>query len=206
MKRASVGLVTGLVVMGLLGLFPGTGESQETDETLPEKGSYSLLFGLPTGGAATFGIWRMIGDRLNLGFDVELDYEDIETEIFAGSGLSDTVTDIRWTLRAGPQIKWYFPVGSSIVPYARAGLLAGYGSREAKSPAASRDIRQISILLRTGIGAEWFPVDWVSFGGFTGLLMAYDDITDEANGRPLTDSTRWRLATFHSALGIQIYF
>lgn len=206
MERLRVWLVSGCVVAGLLGLFPGSGWGQEDDETLPEPGSYSVLFGFPSGGATTFGIWRMMGERLNLGFDVELEFEDIETVVHAGGGLSDTINDTRWTLRAGPQLKWYFPVGSRVVPYARAGLLAGYGSRDAESPAATRNITQVSVLFRTGVGVEWFPVDRVSFGGFTGLLVSYDDHTDEANGNPLTDSTRWQLTTFHSALGIQIYF
>lgn len=206
MERSRVWLAWGCVGAALLGLLPASGAAQERDETLPEKGSYSLLFGLPSGGATTFGIWKMVGERFNLGFDVELELEDIETTVFAGGGLEDTITEKLWTLRAGPQVKWYFPVGSSIVPYARAGLLAGYGSRDAASPAASRKTTQVSVTLRTGIGAEWFPVDWVSFGGFTGVLLSYDVLEDEANGNPLTDSTRWRVATFHSALGIQIYF
>lgn len=203
MGRSGVWLVSALVTAGSLGLMPQDGSAQDT---LPEEGSWSVLFGLPAGGASTFGIWRMISSRLNLGFDVEFDYEDTETEVFGGSGLSDVITDVQWSLRAGPQIKWYFPVGRSVVPYARTGLLAGVASRDADSPAASRDVNQFSLLLRTGIGVEWFPVDWVSFGGFTGLLFSYDDFTDEANGDPLVESTRWGLRTFHSGLGIQIYF
>lgn len=206
MERTRVWVAAGCMAAVLLGLVPGSGSAQQKDETLPDNGSYSFLFGLPSGGATTFGIWRMMGDRLNVGFDVELEWEDTETTVFAGGGLEDVITETLWTLRAGPQVKWYFPVGSSVVPYARAGLLAGYGARDAESPAATRKTTQVSMILRTGVGAEWFPVDWVSFGGFTGLSLSYDDFQDEANGNPLADSERWRLATFHSALGIQIYF
>lgn len=212
MERLRVWLASGCVVVGLLGFFPAPGGGQEgggqekEEDTLPEPGSYSVLFALPGGGAVTFGIWRMMGERLNLGFDVEIEYEDIETVVYAGGGLSATITDTRWTFRAGPQIKWYFPVGSSVVPYARMGVLAGYGTRDAESPAATRNTKQVSVLARMGIGVEWFPVDQVSFGGFTGLLMSYDDFSDESNGNPFVESTRWRLATFHSGLGIQIYF
>ncbi|TVR66515.1 MAG: hypothetical protein EA422_01955 [Gemmatimonadales bacterium] len=152
-----------------------------------DSGARSLSFGIDGSGTAEAGIWFFVTDRTNLGLLGSLNWfsEDRRNDDDR-SGLSLTL---------GPRAKWYLASVGSTAPFWYGGLDFGHvrDSRE------GRDDRTGRVLgLEAGFGVDWFPLDRVSLGGWTGVRLQ-----DE---RFPSDDTRTRLDTFTTGLRVHLYF
>jgi len=197
--RAS--LLTGTALA--LVLFPAGARAQD-DDPVPEKGAYALSFALPSGGGTSFSAWKMLG-RHNL-WGIELDLSISDTDLDANSiqaGGDSTVDDHQITV--GPTWKHYFRPQKTVAPFFRTTLGIGRTKMTTEQGQATRKQSSFTVLLRTSIGADWFPVEGISIGGFTGLVFSYIDADASLNAASI-DQTTFAVATFRSNLVINFWF
>jgi hypothetical protein len=152
------------------------------------QGTRSLSFGIDGSGSGEAGIWYFISDRSNLGLLGTLDWVSEDR----GGNRSDRS---QFTLGLGPRIKWYVVGGPRIAPFWYGGLGFTH-TRRSEEGESDRSSRGAGI--DGGFGVDWFPVDQMSIGGWTGLRFSSD--------RAENDDSTSRLRTVTTGLRVHLYF
>jgi len=151
------------------------------------SGTKSLSFGIDGSGSSEAGIWLFVSDRTNLGLLGSLDWvsEDRDPQ--------DDRSEVR--LGVGPRVKWYLSDPGRVAPFWFGGMEFNHRrvSEEGESDRTSRGLG-----LDGGFGVDWFPVEQISIGGWTGLRLTSNRLTN--------DNTRTRLRTLTTGLRVHLYF
>ncbi len=172
-----------------LALLPFLAAELEAQAPAPlSEGTRSLSFGIDGSGSSEAGIWMFLSDRANVGLLGTLDW----TSEDRGGPRSDRS---QFTLGLGPRIKWYMPQTPRVAPFWFGGL--GF-THTRRSEEDEEDRTSRGLNLDGGFGVDWFPVDQISLGGWTGLRLS--------NGRAENDDTTTRLRTLTTGLRVHIYF
>jgi len=150
------------------------------------EGTKSLSFAIDGSGSSEAGIWYFISDRTNVGL---LGTLESTSEERTGPDRST------FTLGIGPRIKWYATPSARVGPYWFGGLSFRH-VRRSEDDADDRTSRGLG--LDAGFGVDWFPVDQMSIGGWTGLRYT--------NDRAENDNVTSRLGTATTGLRMHIYF
>lgn len=151
-------------------------------------GTKSISFGIDGSGNAEAGIWMFISDRTNLGLLGTLDWVSEDRN----PPRSDRS---QFTFGLGPALKWYMPRTPRVAPFWYAGLDFRH-TRRTEDDEDDETSRGLGV--DGGFGVDWFPVDQMSIGGWTGLRIASD--------RAENDETTTRIRTFTTGLRVHIYF
>jgi len=181
--------LAGLTCLSLVGL-PGisvTPTEAQTPATI-SQGTKSLSFGIDGDGSAEAGIWLFISDRSNLGLLGTLDWVSEDRS-------SPRPDRTQFTLGIGPRIKWYVTGAPRVAPFWFGGLAFTHTRRteEGEDDRTSRGVG-----LEGGLGVDWFPVDQMSVGGWTGIRLGSD--------RAENDDRTTQLRSFTTGLRAHIYF
>ncbi len=152
------------------------------------QGTKSLSFAIDGSGSSEAGVWIFISDRTTLGLLGTLDWESEDR----GGPRNDRS---HLTVGLGPAVKWYLPPIRRVAPYWHGGL--GF-SHTRRSEEGEEDRTSRSVGLDGGFGVDWFPVDRMSVGGWTGLRFT--------SGRAENDDTSTRLRTLTTGLRVHFYF
>jgi hypothetical protein len=170
------------------------------------KGAWSLAFeipsGVPLGGGAGLGFWRMLSDRTNLGVKLDLEYDYAES---VTSGPDQAVEEFRTGL--GLETKRYLVTTRAVAPFLHGRVGAAYFRSERTFPEPAVTSRGWSADAGAGVGLEWFPARSVSVAGSTGLGVSRTRSRVPAG--PDGEESRSRyfsVGTFTTGLGFQIYF
>jgi hypothetical protein len=198
MRRLTLLLVAGLAL-------PVTAQ---TPPEVPKAGDWSLsgtLFSSTPGSVLGFG--RMITDRLALGLELDLRTSDAD-EIITSSA-SNVVTTGRATSTDhtfGPTLRWYGTRETPVSPYVRAKVAVGWNDSELIVQGDQQQYQDtFTIQGSLSLGAEWYPLRYLSIGGHAGLQWIRDDVDSAANGI-VRDRTTTSWGTFRSGLEVQFYF
>ena len=148
------------------------------------EGTKSLSFGIDGSGSNEAGIWMFFSERTNLGLLGSLDWRS-----------EDRDDRSRFTLGLGPRVKWYVPQTPRVAPFWFGGLQFTHSRRSERD---EEDRTSRGLALDGGFGVDWFPVDQISVGGWTGLRLSSD--------RAENDDTTTRLRTLTTGLQVHIYF
>lgn len=179
-----------------------------TAQTVPAAGSWGLTAALPDGGGNTFGLWRMIGARTNLGFEADYRYTRAEDDASTPQLGPDLVAR-RSRIVLGPTVKRYLRERGPVAAYVRASAAWGWSDDELERPAGGaveRDTKETTQLYRVALGADWFPFPELAIGAFTGIVAVRDDIEVQVAGvgTATRKTTTWN--TFRSGIELQYYF
>lgn len=172
------------------------------------KGAVSFsLEGPWQGSGSSAGIWKMVGDRTNLGVVVGLGAGTSDRE--HSEGAPSDGTDIDASL--GVAVRRYANPTGQIVPFV-SGEVMGYGWRsgvDIDDGEASQETYTLGGSVRGGVGVEWFPVRRVSLSGSTGLGLTWTRQHSDSDGSGISTEiteNRFGFSTFSSGIAIQIYF
>jgi hypothetical protein len=174
-KLLSVGFVLGI-----------SAAAHAQSPTALQQGRTSIAFTLPNSGGEDIGLWKFTNDRTNVGLDLGFGYASIHD---AGS----TASAHQWHLNAGPAIKKYFNATTHVAPFGRFGVSGGYFHAPSE--------HHVTVGAQAGLGADWFPTDQISIGGYTGLQANLNRVQQSGRTR-----NNWDAGTFLSALTLHIYF
>lgn len=167
-------------------LFSLTPALAQEKDPLPPAGSYSIGFDLPEGGGGGFIVRKMVRSGVSAGIHLTGQASWVERTGEASSR--------NWTVGAYPDLRWYrSPVGR-VVPFIVLGLGLEFDSNDAVKTSA-----------RTGLGAEWFPVDGVSIVGSTGISVGYSRSEEKHEGETMVHEVS-SLNLFRSALSLNFHF
>jgi len=185
-SRVRLAGLTCLFLIGLSGISVTPTEAQ-TPATI-SQGTKSLSFGIDGDGSAEAGIWLFISDRSNLGLLGTLDWVSEDRS-------SPRPDRTQFTLGIGPRIKWYVTGAPRVAPFWFGGLAITHTRRteEGEDDRTSRGVG-----LEGGFGVDWFPVDQMSVGGWTGVRLGSE--------RAENDDRTTRLRSFTTGLRVHIYF
>jgi hypothetical protein len=150
------------------------------------QGTKSLSFGIDGDGSSEAGIWIFISDRSNLGLLGTMDWR---SEDRSGPDRSE------FTLGVGPAIKWYLLRTPRVAPFWLGGL---HFTHTRRSEEGEPDRTRRGAGFDAGFGVDWFPVDQISVGGWTGFRFT--------NDRAENDDTTTRLRTLTTGLRVHLYF
>jgi hypothetical protein len=179
------GVVPVLPVL-LAGAFLLTPTLQAQTPQAISSGTKSLSFGIDGSGTSEAGLWLLVSDRTNLGLLGSLDWvsEDRDSQ--------DDRSEFR--LGVGPRVKWYLTDPGRVAPFWFGGMEFAHlrVSEEGESDRTSRGLG-----LDGGFGVDWFPVEQISIGGWTGLRLTSDRLTN--------DNNRTRLRTLTTGLRVHLY-
>ncbi len=152
------------------------------------EGTLSLSFGIDGSGSGEAGVWRFMSDRTALGLLGTLDWVSEDRQ----SPRSDRS---EFTLGVGPRLKWYIAGPARVAPF----WFGGVDFRHTRRSEDGEDDRTSRGLgLDGGFGIDWFPVDQMSVGGWTGLRLS--------SSRAENDDRTTRLRTFTTGLRVHLYF
>lgn len=198
--RLAAAAVPALVLL-LTAPSPGTAQSH-----VPESGTWSISLGLfDEDGGTELGLWRLFGERANVGFvvDANLDRsEDESTNLSVGAPAEVKA----WSVTIAPTIKYYLLRRGPVQPYVRTRVGYGFGKGwfEINEDRQRTDDNRL-VRLSAAVGAEWFPLEGIGISGHTGwqaLRTSLERTTDNGTVRNVT----WDTGTFRSGLRIQLYF
>jgi hypothetical protein len=153
-----------------------------------EDGTYSISFGFDGGSGPEAGLWYGFG-RVRMGVLGSLDWR--RTRHDDGQDVES-----RTAVALGPRAKWYLDSAPPVAPFWFGGLELIVDHRtlpDGTSP------RHRGVGFQGGFGADWFPVDSVSFGGWTGLHLSFVSERD-------ADRSTTRLRTLTTGLTVHLYF
>ena len=191
----------------LIAVLPLSATAQ-TPPQLPTAGDWSLSGTLfDSSPNSVLGIGRMMTDRLALGLEIDLRTSDADETVT--SSASSVVTTGRATSTdhtLGPTLKWYGTRDTPVSPYVRAKVAVGWDDNELIVQGDQQQYQDtFTIQGSLAIGAEWYPLKYLSIGGHAGLQWLRDEIDSSANGIARDRSaTSW--GTFRSGLEVQFYF
>jgi hypothetical protein len=174
------------------------------ESPVPEKGTWTIGFVLPDGGGTSMGGWRMVSDRVLLGLEVDFQSSDSDTEPTEGAlAASSEFDEKNFTL--GPRLKLYLGHKGPVASYLRFGGGIGWSSDQQLSTNTIREQTTYQLFLRNSVGADWFPTEGISIGGYTGFQLTYFSARNVIDELGITQET-WAIATFRSQLGINFWF
>ena len=171
---------------------------------VPDDADWSVSFALPEGGGSNFGLARMVGDLWQFGLEIGFESSDTDLGPVGNNGAAENEVDDKSFL-IGPVIKRYIGVSGPVAPYLRASFGAGWTNNEVRQTNAVRVAKTRNFSSRLAVGAEWFPVEGISIGGHTGVLLQYiraENTVNEAGVEQIT----WSTNTFRSGLNLRIWF
>jgi Autotransporter beta-domain len=174
------------------------------ESPVPEKGAWSVSFAFPDGGGTAFGLTTMIANSWSVGLEIDLQSSDTDLEPTAGSVAASSEVDDRQFM-IGPVVKKYLGHRGPVAPFLRGSFGFGWNSNTTRQTNATRKFDTFTFGARVGIGADWFPVEGISLGGFTGIVVNRTDATNTLNDVGLTQDT-WAVTTFRSNLVFRIWF
>lgn len=160
---------------------------------------WGVQVGVLDGDTGEIGVLKQVGDRTQIGFSVGL---------FTRSSEQEDVTDgsrresSQWSVEFRPSVRHYLGGSESVVPFLIASAGVGFGELETEtSSGVVGESATNTISSRVGFGAEWFPAEQFSLGGFTGLRVRYLD-------RDVNEDRidQWDVETFVTSLVAQYYF
>jgi hypothetical protein len=170
------------------------------------RGAWSLAFeipsGVPLGGGAGLGFWRMLSDRTNLGVKLDLEYDYAET---VAPGPDQAREEFRTGL--GLETKRYLVTTRAVAPFLHGRVGAAYFRSERTFPEPTSTSRGWSADAGAGVGLEWFPARSVSVAGSTGVGVSR--VRSRVPSGPDGEESRTKffsVGTFTTGLGFQIYF
>lgn len=146
----------------------------------PDAGNLSLSLGIPSGGndyaAGAAGLWWMLSDRLNLGFNVGLGFD-----------FDDDTRDYEMIL--APTLRFYLTEGGQIAPF----ILGQVSLQVFENDFEDMDA---GFGFTGGLGAELWVLSELSIAGHVGMgFLLYDGRGSSA-----------RVGTFTSGLTANLYF
>lgn len=171
------------------------------------SGDWSLSFSLEvttlSTSSASFGLWRMMSGRLNLGLGVDLGGS---TATNTEEGDSVDITQTGWSLRIEPAAKLYLKAPRTVGPYLflASGPQFSWGS-SSWSTGEEAGSRTTGIGMVGGIGVDWFPVHWFSAGARTGVRLDIRHFRADAPPR-VHYRDQVTAQTFSSNILIHVYF
>jgi autotransporter-like protein len=183
-------------------VFADSAAAQESP--VPESGTWNVSFSFPDAGGTSFGLTRMVGTGWSVGLEVDFRSSDTDVAPTEGSVAASSEVDDRQFL-IGPVIKKYLRHRGPVAPFIRTSFGAGWTNNTTRQTNATRQFDTFTFSVRAGVGADWFPVDGISLGGFTGLLLNRTDATNTLNDVGLTQDS-WAVTTFRSNLVLRIWF
>ena len=195
-ESLNVAMLAALVLLGL----PAAAQ----EAPVPEKGAWNVSFSFPNGGGSSFGLSTMVAPSWSLGLVVDLQSSDSDINPTEGSIAASSEVDDREFL-IGPVLKKYFRSRGSVAPFLRSSVALGWTNRETRQTNAERVFDTFTYSGRLGVGADWFPLEGISLGGFTGVLVTRVDVTSTLNDLGITQDT-WAVTTFTSDLVLRIWF
>jgi len=194
----STGLVSAFILL-LAAAAPASAQSP-----VPEKGTWSVSFALPEGGGSNFGIANLVGEQWQLGLEMNFQSSDTDLGPVGDNNAAENEIDDKNFL-IGPVIKYYIGESGPVAPYLRASFGAGWNNNEVRQTNAVRVTKTTDYSSRLAVGAEWFPVDGISIGGHTGVLLRYTRAESTINDNGVEQIT-WSTNTFRSGLNLRIWF
>ena len=190
---------------------PALGQVRTQPLPLP-AGAWSLSFSLPSGGGASLGVWKLVGDRTNLGLDVGVRSVSTSDALNFDDGRpSEKLTSSDLGLAIEPSIRQYIATYRTLAPYIHGSLLFAYSSLDAEtvSQQATTVRKTYEYGIGAGIGVEWAPLERFSVGGHTGVRFSYQDrssVNSSPSGTSVQDGSATAFDTFVSSLVVQLYF
>lgn len=205
--------VTALAAAAVLLAQPARAQSAaDADSTAPNslrKGAMSFSVEGPFQGSRVLaGVWKMVGDRTNLGVIVGLGANTASRDNNDGADWNNDEA----TANLGLAVRCYTNPLGRITPFV-AGEVSGYGWRttsEVEDGESSQKMSALGASVRGGLGVEWFPTRRVSLSGSTGVELNWlrQRFENELSAGETSETTdnRFGFSTFSSGLGVQIYF
>jgi hypothetical protein len=175
-------------------------------------GTYSLSFAAPglddDGATGTFGFWRMVSQRTNLGVFVTAGASHSTSSVDSDNPSSDNEVDnTGFTLLLGPAVRRYVAAGENVAPFLYGSAQVGYGSSRNHTDQDDRTFRSSGAqgVIEVGAGLEWFPTRALSVSGYTGLRAQALSQEGRSDATEL-DSHSTNIGTFTTALSVNLYF
>ncbi|MEN8376056.1 MAG: hypothetical protein ABFS34_11460 [Gemmatimonadota bacterium] len=183
-----------------------------------KKGRRSLEFNLADvfggfGDQGRFGYWSMRSDRTALGLFANVAFSRSDTDRTQDEVETDRTS---FAVSLGPSLKRYVRTVGPVAPYIRGDLAAGIQrtSDDFVSPQATAESTSTAFIASAGflLGAEWFPLEGISVGGHTGLVLDFvHDSQEQTVSGPVsdlieTDFSRISVSTVTTGLLFQIWF
>jgi hypothetical protein len=188
-------LLTALSVFLVVGAAAGPALGENEGSRAIQKGRWSIAISLPDGGGTTFGAWKMVSGRSNVGVDIGAAYARYKN---SSVGSPNQYTISRWNISLQPSIKRYLSLHQSVSPYLLGAIRGEYGWSK-QTPNSKSFSRGAGATL--GLGADWTPLEAVSLGAHTGL--------DLFLGSSSQDNQRFETGAFgtlDSGLTMHVYF
>ena len=185
--RRAIAVAVGAMVLG----------AAPVDAQVPEalsKGTTSLAFTLPQSGSSAAGIWRFLTDRDALGLTVSV---QVNREHVSAGLIDRTATN--WGIGMGPAYKRYFTPKGRVAPFVNAAAVASWNGDDLPDVP---DANRWGLNATAGLGADWFPVEEISLGGFVGIRGSYGTM----DGPSGIEHSSWALRTLTSAISAHVYF
>lgn len=196
-----------LPLAALLVLITGAAPTAAQDWR-PGPDDHSLAFALPDGGGSAFALW-WYGERG--GWGMELDAH-INASLDTGGRSPDRFV-ARTTFSAGPAFKRYREAAGPVSPflYSGFGVRGGYDRSDVDDPdVPTTTAWRVGLYGRLGLGVDWFPLERVSIGGYTGMEAFYHFAAhDSGPSLPYPgdgDRHSGGLDLFTSSLTLNVYF
>lgn len=186
-------------------------QSADSARTGLVPGTYSLSFAVPgfggTASSGSFGFWRLMSERTNLGFFVQVSARHNRTTAEARDSAYDRDTgESELLIWAGPAVRRYLATAERVAPFLYGSAQVGYVATSRHAEPLFRDRGNgVSGAVEAGGGLEWFPTRTVSLSGYTGVRAS---ITSQ-EGRFTEgeyEATTTSIGTFTTALSVNIYF
>ena len=190
------------VAVGLWVVLAQTSPLSAQSEGVPGEGSWGLRFALPDGGGGTLGAARFLTDRTSLGVDLSFRYRSTESTGGPGGPLNESSG---WSVGVTPELRHYLGRPRAVMPF----VLSSLSVQRTSSTTGNGNIetRAWMTTARAGLGAEWFPTDWVGISGSTGIDALYVTTDNERITPPATgESSQWEVGVFRSEIYLSLYF
>lgn len=198
-KLSTVAFLSALLVSPL---------AAQTRDRFVASGDWSLSFSLEvttlSTSSASFGLWRMMSGRLNLGLGVDLGGSRTSNGV---EGDSVDYTQTGWSVRIEPAAKLYLKAPRTVGPYLflASGPQFTWGSSSTSTGEELAGNRTIGLGTVGGIGVDWFPVHWFSAGARTGVRLDIRHFREDAPSR-VRHLNQVTAQTFSSNILIHVYF
>lgn len=175
------------LAVGLLLTAPAAAAAQDRASEALQPGRRMIALSLPSHGT-TAGFWVQRTTTLTRGIELTADFQHVDVSS-SGPGQDRN----RLSVVLSPIIKNFLARShGAIAPYARAGVLIGYQREET----ATRQNDGWLAGVEAGFGAEWFPVERISVGGWLGAAASYAGLYGD----------HWSVRTVAPRITGQIYF
>lgn len=202
------------LVLGVLGGHVVRAQVSPDSMQSPRRGDWSLSFGVPlttlSTSSGTIAVWRMVSGRVNLGLNLGVGMNAVQRADEDSVAVLSEFRTSNWDVRVEPAVKWYLRPPHPVAPYLY--LAAGPSVewyRSSRSDGSARSAaNRYGLGIAGGLGADWFPVRWLSVGGFAGLRFDATWTQSTPTYWPAvlsTDDTQ-SLQSFTSTVFVNVYF